>query len=40
LNSILNSLARYYSGKRETAIFVGLWAPTSLNLGQTLMAED
>ena len=38
--SILISLALYFSGKRETAIFVGLWAPTSLNLGQTLIDED
>ena len=38
--SILISLALYFSGKRETAIFVGLWAPTILNLGQTLMDED
>jgi hypothetical protein len=40
LLSILISLALYFSGKRETAIFVGLWAPTILNLGQTLMDED
>ena len=40
LISILISLALYFSGKRETAIFVGLWAPTILNLGQTLMDED
>ena len=38
--SILISLALYFSGKRETAIFVGLWAPTILTLGQTLMDED
>ena len=38
--SILISLALYFSGKRETAIFVGLWAPTILNLGQGLMDED
>ena len=31
LISILISLALYFSGKRETAIFVGLWAPTILN---------
>ncbi len=38
--SILISLALSFSGKRETAIFVGLWAPTILNLGQTLMEDD
>jgi hypothetical protein len=36
LLSILLSLYLYTSGRRETAIFVGLWAPTVLNLGQTL----
>ena len=40
LISILISLALYFSGKRETAIFVGLWAPTILNLGQSLIDED
>jgi hypothetical protein len=40
LISILISLALYFSGKRETAIFVGLWAPTILILGQTLIDED
>ena len=40
LISILISLALYFSGKRETAIFVGLWAPTILNLGQTLIDEE
>src|SRR5215212_844776 len=40
LISILISLALYFSGKRETAIFVGLWAPTILNLGQSLLDED
>ena len=40
LVSILVSLALYFSGKRETAIFVGLWAPTILNLCQTLIDED
>jgi hypothetical protein len=34
------SLALYFTGKRETAIFVGLWAPTILNLGQTLLEDD
>ena len=40
LISILISLALYFTGKRETAIFVGLWAPTILNLGQSLLEED
>lgn len=31
--SILLSLALYLSGKKHAAIFVGLWAPTILNLG-------
>ena len=34
LISILISLALYLTGRRESAIFVGLWAPTILNLGQ------
>jgi hypothetical protein len=40
LISILISLAPYLSGKRESAIFVGHWAPTILNLGQSLLDED
>ena len=40
LISILISLALYATGRRESAIFVGLWAPTILNLGQSLMEED
>ena len=40
LLSILLSLALYATGKRESAIFVGLWAPTILNLGQSLLDED
>jgi hypothetical protein len=40
LGIVLISLALYFSGKRETAIFVGLWAPTILNLGQSLLDED
>jgi len=40
LLSILLSLALYFRGRRESAIFVGLWAPTILNLGQTLLDED
>jgi hypothetical protein len=40
LVSILISLALYISGRRETAIFVGLWAPTILDLGQALVDEE
>ena len=40
LLSILLSLALYFSGKRESAIFVGLWVPTIMNLGQSLLEED
>jgi hypothetical protein len=40
LVSILISLALYMSGRRETAIFVGLWAPTILDLGQTLLEDE
>ena len=40
LVSILISLALYATGRRESAIFVGLWAPTILNLGQSIMEED
>jgi hypothetical protein len=40
LFSILISLALYATGRRESAIFVGLWAPTILNLGQNLLEED
>ncbi len=40
LLSIVISLALYFSGRRESAIFVGLWAPTIMNLGQTLMEDD
>jgi hypothetical protein len=40
LLSILLSLALYFSGRRETAIFVGLWAQTIMNLGQTLFEDE
>lgn len=40
LVSIVISLVLYFQGKRETAIFVGLWAPTIMNLGQTLLEDD
>ena len=31
--SILLSIVMYMMGKKQGAIFVGLWAPTILNLG-------
>ena len=40
LVSILISLALYATGRRESAIFVGLWAPTILNLGQSLLRRS
>jgi hypothetical protein len=40
LLSILLSLYLFTSGRRETGIFVGLWAPTVLNLGQTLLKDN
>ena len=40
LISILISLVLYLTGRRESAIFVGLWAPTILDLGQSLLEED
>ena len=40
LLSILISLYLFISGRRESGIFVGLWAPTVLNLGQTLFEDD
>ena len=40
LISILISLALYFSGRRESAIFVGLWAPTIMNLGHSLIDEE
>ncbi len=40
LLSILISLALYMTGRREAGIFVGLWAPTILNLGQSLLDEE
>jgi hypothetical protein len=38
--SILISLFLFVSGRREAGIFVGLWAPTVLNLGQSLIDEE
>jgi hypothetical protein len=40
LASILISISLYRAEKRELGIFVGLWAPTILNLGQTLVDEE
>ena len=40
LLSILLSLYLFTSGRRETGIFVGLWAPTVLNLGQPLVENS
>ena len=37
--SIALSLYLYNSGKRETGIFVGLWAPTILAVGTFLKAS-
>jgi hypothetical protein len=40
LLSTLLALALYLTGRRKSAIFIGLWAPTILNLGQSLIDED
>lgn len=40
LASILASITLYNQQKRELAIFVGLWAPTILDLGQSLVDEE
>jgi hypothetical protein len=40
LISILISLVLYFSGSHESAIFVGLWAPTILNLGRSHLDVD
>jgi hypothetical protein len=40
LLSIVLSLVLYFQGKRETAIFVGLWAPTIMELGKSLLEDD
>ena len=37
--SIVISLALYLTGRREAGIFVGIWAPTILLLGER-MGED
>ena len=40
LISILISITLYRNDRQNLAIFVGLWAPTILNLGQTLVDDD
>jgi len=40
LISILISITLYRSNRQNLAIFVGLWAPTILNLGQTLVDNE
>lgn len=40
LVSIVLSLILFLRGNRTEDIFVGLWAPTILNLGQTLLEDD
>lgn len=40
LVSIVLSLILFLSGRRNEGIFVGLWAPTILELGKTLSEED
>lgn len=40
LVSILISISLYRAERRDLGIFVGLWAPTILNLGQTLVDEE
>ncbi len=37
--SIALSIYLFASGKRETGIFVGLWAPTFLGLGSYIKAS-
>lgn len=38
--SIILSLYLFLSGKRSEGIFVGLWAPTILQLGQSLVEDE
>lgn len=40
LVSIVLLLILFLWGNRSEGIFVGLWTPTILNLGQTLIDED
>lgn len=39
LFSIVLSLYLFLSGRRETGIFVGLWAPTIVQLGEALVSR-
>ena len=38
--SIVISLGLYFSGRQNAGIFVGLWAPTIMELGRALGEED
>ncbi len=38
--SILVSISFFLSGRRNEGIFIGLWAPTILQLGQTLLEDE
>jgi hypothetical protein len=40
LISIVLSLLLFASGRRNEGIFVGLWAPTIMELGRALGEED
>ncbi|WP_165874091.1 hypothetical protein [Rubrobacter taiwanensis] len=40
LISIIVSLLLFTSGRRNEGIFVGLWAPTIMELGRALSEED
>lgn len=39
LVSIVLSIVTFLRGKRDTAIFIGLWAPTFLGLGTYFNSE-
>jgi hypothetical protein len=39
LVSIVLSIVTFMRGKRDTAIFIGLWAPTFLGLGTYFNSE-
>ncbi len=38
--SIITSVYLYATGKKDTGIFVGLWAPTFLSLGTFFNSES
>lgn len=38
--SIITSVYLYATGKKDTGIFVGLWAPTFLSLGTFFNSEN